>query len=132
MRPQDLATRLRQIATAIDKSETPNRDAVVREIQATIHMANGADQGVVDFLLSYDNREAVIHELMVAFNAADERFLKDEGYSTLSKLEKDDSDKGKETMKRWEALRRQTELFQNALRGIRGEIAAIDEELYGM
>lgn len=131
MNPTDLAKRLRMIAAAIDNSEQPSQAHVAREIEATIRLANGADPDVVKFLQSFDLREPLVHELIMAFNEADERFLEDEGYSNLSALEADDSDKGKEVLKRWELLRRQTELFQNCLRSVQQEVAAIDLELYG-
>jgi hypothetical protein len=132
MEPQELAARLRHIASKIEHSERPSSQAVVRELRAAWRaIATGADNRLVEFILDYESKEPLMHEVAMAFNAADERFLKDEGYGSEEALGADDSEPAKDIKRVYELMRKQTELISNTLRSIQPELAAIDREIHG-
>lgn len=132
MGPNDLSNLLRKIAKAIETSRSPSKDRIASDLSNIVRIAQGPDKGTVEYLMGFDMREPLIHALIMAFNEADSKALKDVGYSSLSQLEKDDSDAAKKDRAWFEKVREQTELFTNALRSIQPEVARIDEELYNI
>lgn len=130
MKPQELANNLKAIADAIDRSERPSKAAVAASLQKLLRVAGaGADKRFVEYALSYENREGLLHDILSGLNECDEQFLKDEGYSSLSALEADDSPDAKRCQKTWELIRKQTDIIGDALRSILPQIVELDREL---
>lgn len=129
MNPSDLASHLRSIASQIDNTEQPKKKAVARRIKAALKLAVGADKRFVEYVRDFDTGEGLVHDIISGLNEANEEFLKSEGYNSLSSLEEDDSQKGKEVFKTWEILRKQADIISDALRATLPELVQLDSEL---